>query len=60
MIRLAVVFPAPFGPRSATISPGLTWNEASESATMPSNLRVTPRTSIIDQAYRPSRGLRPL
>ena len=53
MIRLAVVFPAPFGPRSATISPGSTVNEACESAASAPNCRVTSRTSIIVRAYAP-------
>src|SRR6266550_2579807 len=51
MIRLAVVLPAPLGPRSATISPGWTWNETSSSASVPSNRRVSWRTSITLRAY---------
>src|SRR5204863_458264 len=51
MIRLAVVLPAPFGPRSATISPGWTWNETSSSANVPSKLRERRVTSITLRAY---------
>src|SRR5437868_13535824 len=51
MVRLAVVLPAPFGPRSATISPGCTSNETSSSAIVPSNRRVRWRTSITHRAY---------
>src|SRR6184192_4165438 len=50
-IPLAVVFPAPFGPRSATISPGWTWNETSSSANVPSKLRERRVTSITLRAY---------
>ena len=51
MIRLAVVLPAPFGPSSATISPGCTWNDTSSSAMVPSKRRVRCRTSITLRAY---------
>ena len=51
MIRLAVVFPAPFGPRSATISPGCTSNDTSSRAMVPSKRRVRCRTSITVRAY---------
>ncbi|TMD57342.1 MAG: hypothetical protein E6I87_14780, partial [Chloroflexi bacterium] len=46
MMRVAVVFPAPFGPSSATISPRCTWKEASDSALMRPKEREISRTSI--------------
>src|SRR5206468_6376017 len=51
MIRLAVVLPAPFGPRSATISPGWTWKDTSSTACVPSKRRVRRVTSITLRAY---------
>ena len=51
MIRLAVVFPAPLGPRSATISPGSTRNETWSSAVVRPKEREMSRTSIIERAY---------
>src|SRR5688572_31301794 len=51
MMRLAVVLPAPFGPRSATISPGSTRNETWSSATVRPNERDRSRTSIMKRAY---------
>src|SRR5919204_1691870 len=51
MMRLAVVLPAPLGPRSATISPGWTAKLTCSSATRWSNRRVTSRTSITVRAY---------
>src|SRR5215207_8985385 len=44
-IRTSVVFPAPFGPRSARTWPGATDSETSSSTRLPSKLRETPRAS---------------
>src|SRR5256886_4497250 len=51
MSRLAVVLPAPLGPRSATISPGWTSNDTSSRAMVPLKRRVRCRTSITRRAY---------
>ncbi len=48
VIRLnIVVLPAPFGPIRPAISPSLTSNETSSTATMPPNVRVTCSTESI-------------
>src|SRR5438132_12758687 len=51
MIRLAVVLPAPFGPRSPTISPGGTWKDTSSRASVPAKRAVRRVTSITLRAY---------
>jgi len=46
-ILTVVVFPAPLGPNSATISPVRTSKERSSTATTPPNRRVSPSVLII-------------
>src|SRR5688500_3761287 len=51
-MRMAVVFPAPFGPRKPRISPASTTNERSTTATKSPNRRVRPSAAMPASSLR--------